>query len=315
MGRLTRLAQSLPEAMLPNRKPPPSLLRLKPRPARRVLAAFLLVSAGGLAGLLLGMGLQSNPAARSPAVSQPAELATTQRGDPRATSAADPAPAATESLREAQAAEESRLATAIQARVVAESRLAELNRALAAATAQRDALRGAGPRDSEPRGPGPREFGPRDFGPRDAVPPNPRDLASRDPGPTPREPFLRREAVPPPVTALAPGPAPLRPPRADVSVGNASASRVVVHYRTGSATASEAAATAGQLREAGFEAGELRSVATVPAQRIVRYFHTEDAPAAARVAGRLGRGWAIQDFRAFEPSPAAGLLEVWLPDR
>jgi hypothetical protein len=47
----------------------------------------------------------------------------------------------------------------------------------------------------------------------------------------------------------------------------------------------------------------------------VRYFHAEDAPAAARLAGRLGRGWALQDFRSYEPLPSPGLLEVWLPDR
>ncbi|WP_431270035.1 hypothetical protein [Dankookia sp. P2] len=35
----------------------------------------------------------------------------------------------------------------------------------------------------------------------------------------------------------------------------------------------------------------------------------------ARLAGRLGRGWAIQDFRGYEPSPGPGTLEVWVPDR
>jgi hypothetical protein len=45
----------------------------------------------------------------------------------------------------------------------------------------------------------------------------------------------------------------------------------------------------------------------------VRYFHDEDAAAAARLAARLGPGWAIQDFRAFLPQPAPQTLEVWLP--
>jgi hypothetical protein len=48
---------------------------------------------------------------------------------------------------------------------------------------------------------------------------------------------------------------------------------------------------------------------------VVRYFHADDAGAAARLAGRLGRGWAIQDFRGYEPSPSPGTLEVWVPDR
>ena len=57
------------------------------------------------------------------------------------------------------------------------------------------------------------------------------------------------------------------------------------------------------------------SAEATPSQRVVRYFHSEDAPAAARLAGRLGRGWALQDFRSYEPLPSPGLLEVWLPDR
>jgi hypothetical protein len=44
----------------------------------------------------------------------------------------------------------------------------------------------------------------------------------------------------------------------------------------------------------------------------VRYFHAEDQAAAARLAARLGRGWAIQDFRAYLPQPAPQTLEVWL---
>ena len=88
-----------------------------------------------------------------------------------------------------------------------------------------------------------------------------------------------------------------------------------MHHRVGSTAGAEAAAALiGPLREGGFEVPDLRSVPAVPSQRVVRYFHAEDAAAAARVAGRLGRGWAIQDFRGYEPAldPA---LEVWVPDR
>ena len=59
----------------------------------------------------------------------------------------------------------------------------------------------------------------------------------------------------------------------------------------------------------------VRPAPAVPSQRVVRYFHSGDAPAAARLAGRLGRGWAIQDFRGYEPLPSPGTLEVWLPER
>ncbi|HYZ33869.1 MAG TPA: hypothetical protein VE684_16490, partial [Crenalkalicoccus sp.] len=80
--------------------------------------------------------------------------------------------------------------------------------------------------------------------------------------------------------------------------------------------ASEAAQAAGQAaREVGFDQVELRATPATPGQRLVRYFRAEDAPAAARLAGRLGRGWAIQDFRSYEASPNSRLLELWVPDR
>ena len=149
-----------------------------------------------------------------------------------------------------------------------------------------------------------------------------------------REILARREAALaslPSVTAPLPSPAP-RPPRAEPrpepasGAGSGSApsgaashsghQRVVLHHRVGSYAASEAAgAMASQVREAGFDLNETRAVTATPSQRVVRYFHSEDAPAAARLAGRLGRGWALQDFRSYEPLPSPGLLEVWLPDR
>lgn len=130
--------------------------------------------------------------------------------------------------------------------------------------------------------------------------------------------IARRDAVPapgapPPITA-APMPPP-RPARAETLPGT-SQPRVFIHLRAGSAVAADVAASLVQpLREAGFDLGELRPVTNTPSQRVVRYFHTEDAAAAARLAGRLGRGWAIQDFRGYEPAPALQTLEIWLPDR
>ncbi|MFC7538457.1 LytR C-terminal domain-containing protein [Siccirubricoccus deserti] len=109
---------------------------------------------------------------------------------------------------------------------------------------------------------------------------------------------------------------PARPARPEPAAALASGPRVFVHYRGGSPAAAEAASTAAALlRDSGFEVSDLRTVQSVPAQRVVRYFHAEDAGAAARLAGRLGRGWAIQDFRNFEPSPAPQTLEIWLPER
>ncbi len=92
------------------------------------------------------------------------------------------------------------------------------------------------------------------------------------------------------------------------------AARVFVHHRAGSATAGQVAEEAAQeIRAAGYEVGGVRQVPFAPSARVVRYFHDEDAAAAARLAARLGPGWAIQDFRAFLPQPAPQTLEVWLP--
>jgi hypothetical protein len=89
--------------------------------------------------------------------------------------------------------------------------------------------------------------------------------------------------------------------------------RVVVHHRANSPTASGAAADmARTLRGGGFEVQALRGAAFVPSTPVVRFFHEEDRAAASRLAARLGPGWAIQDFRAYLPQPAAQTLEVWL---
>jgi hypothetical protein len=147
-----------------------------------------------------------------------------------------------------------------------------------------------------------------------------------------REILARREAALaalPSVTAPCPTPPRGRSPaprvprrwarrRAALARGGAAAGqqRVVLHHRAGSYAAQEAAgAMAAQVREAGFDLNETRAVTATPSQRVVRYFHTEDAASAARLAGRLGRGWALQDFRSYEPLPPPALLEVWLPDR
>ena len=91
--------------------------------------------------------------------------------------------------------------------------------------------------------------------------------------------------------------------------------RVFVHHRANSAAAATAATEVAQnLRGGGgFEVQAVRGATFVPSTPVVRYFHDEDQAAAARLAGRLGQGWAIQDFRAFLPQPAPQTLEVWLP--
>lgn len=88
--------------------------------------------------------------------------------------------------------------------------------------------------------------------------------------------------------------------------------RVFVHHRA-SAPPSAAEEVTQALRGAGIEVTALRPSPFVPSTPVVRYFHEEDQAAASRLAGRLGRSWAIQDFRAYVPQPPPGTLEVWLP--
>ncbi|WP_137179353.1 hypothetical protein [Roseomonas sp. AR75] len=90
--------------------------------------------------------------------------------------------------------------------------------------------------------------------------------------------------------------------------------RVFIHHRASSA-AGLASATdlAGALRRAGMTVAGVRATPNVPTTPVVRFFHTADRAEAARLASRLGRGWAVQDFRAFPSLPARGTLEIWLP--
>lgn len=106
------------------------------------------------------------------------------------------------------------------------------------------------------------------------------------------------------------------PPGGGPSAGEAAARplRIFVHHRANSPAAASAASDVAQnLRGGGFEVQAVRGATFVPSTPVVRYFHEEDQPAAARLAGQLGQGWAIQDFRAFLPQPAPQTLEVWLP--
>ncbi|MFC7474620.1 hypothetical protein ACFQS7_09665 [Dankookia sp. GCM10030260] len=271
------------------RGPSPPLLRPQRRwSVRTVSLALVLCLAAVLGGIVVGLGLRPPPTpdpepqvAVAPAP-PPVLLPAPDAAAPDARSLE----AQLAALRRAAEQEQARLDGLTRARIAAEAeqqaRLDGLARARAAAEAQLAALQ--------------------------------RDLATaqREREATLREasPALRREVAPlPPVAApppaiSRPGPAPGGQPR------------VFVHHRAGSPVGAEAAAAlVASLRDGGFEVPDIRPVAAVPSQRVVRYFYAEDAAAAARLAGRLGRGWAIQDFRGYEPSPGPGTLEVWVPDR
>ncbi|TDH61432.1 hypothetical protein E2C06_16740 [Dankookia rubra] len=279
------------------------------RPQRRwtfrtLVLALILCMVGAIGGIVVGLGLRPPPTAPS----EP-PLAAGPASPPRTTGPAQPPPEAPPdrtaaeasavegrlaALRRAVEQEQARLDALIRSRVTAEAeqqaRLDALGRARATAEAQLATLQ------------------------RDIVSAQ-RELAA----------VPRREAAPlPPIAgtappaAPAPAPPPARPTRETPATAPAAGGqpRVFVHHRAGSAAGAEAAsAVSGTLRDGGFEVPEVRAVPAVPSQRVVRYFHAEDAAAAARLAGRLGRGWAIQDFRGYEPSPGSGTLEVWVPDR
>lgn len=261
------------------RGPAPPLLRPQRRwTPRTLLLALLLCLGGALAGVIVGLGLRPPPA-------EPVEIAS---GPPPTPSPVTTAPAETggldtqlAALRRAVEEERARLDTLIRARTTAEAeqqaRLDALTRARMVAEGQLAALQ-------------------RDLAAAQ------RELAGS----------ARRDTASPP--GAGPSPAPARAAREAPTGGGQP--RVFVHHRAGSASAAEtAAALVGPLREGGFEVPDLRAATAVPSQRVVRYFHAEDAATAARLAGRLGRGWAIQDFRGYEPSPGSGTLEVWVPDR
>lgn len=316
-GRTAAERTTIQEAF-ERRARPASLLRPQRNTGRKAAIGFALLVAGALGGLGIGLSLRPgapapeqqsaqradtppavmpNAASTGPATPNantlgPPKTALNMTGSdarpaPAAPTSVAPAPAAgagvpdAETLRKSLAAEQARLDSLARARTAAEAQLAQLQEQMAQ-----------------------------------------REQASQ------REILARREAALaslPSVTAPLPAPRPGRnaEPRGE-SAGPAAAAapsggglpRVVLHHRAGSYSASEAAgAMASQVREAGFDLNETRAVTATPSQRVVRYFHAEDAPAAARLAGRLGRGWALQDFRSYEPLPTPGLLEVWLPDR
>ncbi|WP_237216589.1 hypothetical protein, partial [Falsiroseomonas oryziterrae] len=102
------------------------------------------------------------------------------------------------------------------------------------------------------------------------------------------------------------------PPAGPVAEASGRPLRVFVHHRA-NAPASGAEEVVQTLRGGGIDVTAVRASPFVPSTPVVRYFHEEDQATAARLAGRLGRSWAIQDFRAYVPQPPPGTLEVWLP--
>ena len=102
-----------------------------------------------------------------------------------------------------------------------------------------------------------------------------------------------------------------RQPRASALAWAGPAMTVVLHHRTGAAAA--AATLAEALRGTpGLTLEPLRETSFAPSTPVIRFFHPADEEPARRLAAGLGGGWAVQDFRAYQPRPAARTIELWL---
>ncbi len=101
------------------------------------------------------------------------------------------------------------------------------------------------------------------------------------------------------------------PPAAAVA---ARAARVIVHYPADAAVAAGAAVAA--LTGAGITEATSIEAAFDVGRSNVRYYHAEDAEAAQEVAALLAgpadEAPDARDFTDFRPSPAVGMIEVWL---
>jgi hypothetical protein len=91
--------------------------------------------------------------------------------------------------------------------------------------------------------------------------------------------------------------------------------RVVIHFPSGPA-AEEAHALLAVMDAQGIDDAELRRVPVHVAEANVRYFHPQDRAAAESVSQLMrssGYPSEVEDFTRFDPPPAPGTVEVWLP--
>lgn len=175
-----------------------------------------------------------------------------------------------------------------------------------------------------------------------------RSLASRpDPPPvaraakpTPTAPPVPPPAAPPLVAPLpsaplppapaakapaepAPAPAPAAQPSRPTQTASAPAApqpptrpRVFLLYRAGSQSGQQATTLiAQQLLFSNFAYADTLSARGVPATPSIRFFHSEDGAAAARLADLLrstGQEYRVQDFTSSPGAAGHGTLEVWV---
>ncbi len=152
--------------------------------------------------------------------------------------------------------------------------------------------------------------------PRQVPPAEPPAAAEEVAAPMSSPPLTVTSSPPPPAAAVRQPPRSRAEARPEGRAEGRAEGRVQLHYLAGSEVARQAAEDAAAvLRDAGVEGVDLRAAPDVPEHRLVRYHRAGDAGMAARLAGRLGRGWALQDGRGFDPGGTSRGLEIWLPDR
>lgn len=83
---------------------------------------------------------------------------------------------------------------------------------------------------------------------------------------------------------------------------------VLILASNGGAVGAEA-----DLRAAGFEDVRTRPALALLRAPQARFFHPEDRAAAEQAIKALGAPVELADFTSYRPSPAPGLIEVWLP--
>ncbi len=97
-----------------------------------------------------------------------------------------------------------------------------------------------------------------------------------------------------------------------------SESRVVIHYRGGSAAGEAEAARLAAVVAPLAARVQTRVVTDTPSAPVIRFFHPEDGEQARQLAAALsglGPRWDVRDFGDFRPKPSRGTIEVWTPMR
>lgn len=291
--------------------------------ARVVLYALTSLLAG-IAVLAAAVLFLDHGASVPPPVPHPAPDQTAEAAPPPAPAPVAPPPAAAESPATTPAPPPASASVPATEQAdpkeleALQSQIRDANSTLSAPRAQTDALRGslADARQHQtaapqaPPAPGNQQRG-DNAGWADAE--RTVQALARHTPPAPRpepQPAAPQPAAPQPATNLAAN-APLPSPAPD-----APRPRVFLHYPAGSSGGLQAATDIAQrLLFSDFAYADTRSATSAPTDSVVRYFFSQDAPAAQRLAALLSDGrtsFRAQDATAHPGRATAGTLDVWI---